>query len=151
RGAAPPRARRGPARAARGLRRVGERGPRLRVGALQGLHARRLAQGDLALIHTLLDRLSPGTRAVLLWLLRLGVGGVFLITGALKITDPADFALQIHNYQLFPQLAPWLAATLPAVEIFAGAAVVAGPRVWVRAGALASGGLMTVFTIAVLS
>jgi hypothetical protein len=37
------------------------------------------------------------------------------------------------------------------VEIAAGAAVVAGPRVWVRAGALASGGLMTVFTIAVLS
>jgi hypothetical protein len=84
-----------------------------------------------------------------LWLLRVALGGLFVFTGAIKIADPAEFAAEIHNYQLFPALAPWLAAALPAVEIAVGAAILAAPRPWLRAGALASCALMIVFTIAV--
>jgi putative oxidoreductase len=88
---------------------------------------------------------------VLLWALRLGLGALFVVTGALKLGDPNAFAVEIHNYQLFPALAPLLAATLPVIEIVVGAALVAGPRPWLRAGALASAALMLVFTVAVAS
>ncbi len=90
-------------------------------------------------------------KTALLWLLRLGLGGMFLAAGALKFLDPTSFALEIHNYQLFPELAPLLAATLPTAEITLGLALVAGPRPWLRAGALASTLLMLVFTVAVAS
>jgi uncharacterized membrane protein YphA (DoxX/SURF4 family) len=86
---------------------------------------------------------------VALWALRLALGGLFLYTGAIKLADPAAFALEIHNYQLFPALAPWLAATLPAVELAIGAAIVAGTRPWLRAGGVACAGMMVVFTAAV--
>lgn len=89
--------------------------------------------------------------AAFFWALRLGIGGLFVITGALKIADPAAFAIEIHNYQLMTWLAPWMAATLPAIEIVLGAALIAGPRAWARASALATGALMAAFTIAVAS
>jgi putative oxidoreductase len=57
--------------------------------------------------------------------------------------------VEIHNYQLFPALAPVLAATLPAVELAIGAALLGGSRSWVRAGALASAALLVIFTVAV--
>ena len=87
--------------------------------------------------------------AVVLWALRLALGALFVFTGAVKVADPSAFAIEIHNYQLFPVLAPMLAATLPAVELAIGAALLAGPRPWVRAGALASAALLAVFTVAV--
>jgi uncharacterized membrane protein YphA (DoxX/SURF4 family) len=83
------------------------------------------------------------------WALRLAVGVLFVVTGALKLKDPTAFATEIHNYQLFPGLAPYLAATLPTIEVVLGAALIAGPRAWVRAGALGTGALMIVFTVAV--
>jgi uncharacterized membrane protein YphA (DoxX/SURF4 family) len=90
-------------------------------------------------------------KTALLWTLRLGLGGLFVYTGAIKLADPHAFALEIHNYQLFPVLAPVLAAALPAVEIAVGAALLAGPRRWLRAGALAAAAMMVVFTVAVSS
>jgi putative oxidoreductase len=92
---------------------------------------------------------SPPLRRALSWALRLGLGGLFVYTGAIKLADPLAFALEIHNYQLFPSLSPLLAASLPAVELAVGAALLAGPRPWLRAGALASAALMVVFTVAV--
>lgn len=90
-------------------------------------------------------------KTALRWLLRLGLGGMFLAAGALKLLDPASFAIEIHNYQLLPLLAPLLAATLPTVEIALGLALIAGSRPWLRAGALASTLLMLIFTVAVAS
>ena len=91
-----------------------------------------------------------GTPArVLFWALRIALGVLFLLTGALKMADPSAFAVEIHNYQLFPSLAPALAATLPTIELALGAALLAGPRPWLRAGALATSALLVVFTIAV--
>lgn len=83
------------------------------------------------------------------WILRIAIGALFVVTGALKVRDPAAFAVEIHNYQLFPSLAPWLAASLPAVEVVVGAAIVFGNRVWARAGALAASALLAIFTVAV--
>jgi hypothetical protein len=74
---------------------------------------------------------------------------MFIAAGALKFRDPTSFALEIHNYQLFPDLAPWLAATLPSVELVLGLALIAAPRPWLRAGALASTLILLVFTVAV--
>ncbi|HEU4410412.1 MAG TPA: MauE/DoxX family redox-associated membrane protein [Polyangiaceae bacterium] len=82
---------------------------------------------------------------------RLGLGALFLVAGALKLRDPYAFALEIANYQLFPALAPWLAAALPATEIVVGVALVAGPRPWARAGALAAALLLGAFTVAATS
>jgi uncharacterized membrane protein YphA (DoxX/SURF4 family) len=90
-------------------------------------------------------------KVALYWALRIGVGALFVLTGVLKLQDPTAFATEIHNYQLFPMLAPIMAATLPAIEVVLGLALVAGPRDWARGSALATGGLMLVFTVAVTS
>ena len=94
-------------------------------------------------------RRPSSLRPLLFWALRLGLGGLFVYTGVIKLADPTAFALEIHNYQLFPALAPVIAGSLPAVELAIGAALLAGPRPWLRAGALACAALMVVFTVAV--
>jgi len=66
--------------------------------------------------------------------LRLAVGGVLVVAGALKLRAPGELATQIANYQLLSAAAPYLAAVLPAVEVVVGLAVLAAPRSW-RAGA----------------
>ena len=85
------------------------------------------------------------------WALRLLLGGVFLLSGVMKIRDPGAFAIEVANYQLAPQLAPWLAATLPAIELLSGALLVIGTRPWVRAAALLSSAMLLVFSVAVTS
>lgn len=90
-------------------------------------------------------------KAIAYLLLRLGLGAIFLVAGALKLRDPYAFALEISNYQLFPALSPWLAAALPSTEIVVGVALVAGPRPWVRAGALAAALMLGAFTVAATS
>jgi putative oxidoreductase len=81
--------------------------------------------------------------------LRLGLGGLMAWAGLMKLRDPGEFANEIANYHLFPSLAPWLAVTLPAIEIVLGLALCAAPRAWLRAAALATAGLLAVFTVAV--
>jgi uncharacterized membrane protein YphA (DoxX/SURF4 family) len=95
------------------------------------------------------DAMTGRGTTVAAWALRIGLGGLFVGTGALKLADPSAFALEIHNYQLLPALAPVLAAALPAVEIVVGLAMLAGTRPWARAGAVACAALMVVFTVAV--
>jgi uncharacterized membrane protein YphA (DoxX/SURF4 family) len=94
---------------------------------------------------------AAGVRRTLLWGLRLCLGGLFVYTGVVKLADPTAFAVEIHNYQLFPALAPILAGSLPAIELAVGGALVLGPRPWLRAGALSCVALMVVFTAAVTS
>ena len=90
-------------------------------------------------------------RAALAWVLRLGVGGVLVVAGALKLRAPAAFATEIANYQLFPAVAPYIAATLPVAELVVGAAVMAAARAWRRAAALVALVLFSTFTVAVAS
>jgi uncharacterized membrane protein YphA (DoxX/SURF4 family) len=83
------------------------------------------------------------------WLtLRLILGGLFIVAGLAKLRDPAAFATEVANYHLFSEAAPLLAATLPAVELVAGLALISGPSRWRRSAALLLSGLMVVFTAA---
>ncbi len=83
------------------------------------------------------------------WALRLALGAVFVVAGALKLADPAAFATEIANYHFFPTVAPLAAATLPATELVVGAALIAAPARWRRAAVLAAIALLVVFTVAV--
>jgi len=79
--------------------------------------------------------------------IRAVLGSLFVLAGILKLRDGGQFAVEIANYQLLPQLAPYLAITLPATEIVAGLALVVPG--WRRAGALVLVGLLLAFTVAV--
>jgi uncharacterized membrane protein YphA (DoxX/SURF4 family) len=81
--------------------------------------------------------------------LRLGLGGLLVVAGALKLRAPVAFATEIANYQLVPAVAPYVAAVLPVVELVIGGALVVAPRAWRRAAALAALGLLATFTVAV--
>jgi uncharacterized membrane protein YphA (DoxX/SURF4 family) len=88
-------------------------------------------------------------RAALVLLARVAVGGLLVVAGALKLRAPGAFATEIANYQLFPAVAPYLAVTLPVVELVLGGALLAAPRDWRRAGALGALALFAAFTVAV--
>ena len=89
--------------------------------------------------------------AALALVLRLGLGGLLVLAGALKLRAPVAFATEIANYQLFPAVAPYLSAILPVVELTIGVALVVGPRPWRRGAALGALGLFVMFTVAVAS
>ncbi|HET6150646.1 MAG TPA: MauE/DoxX family redox-associated membrane protein [Polyangia bacterium] len=90
-------------------------------------------------------------RTALAILLRLGLGGLLLVAGALKLRDPAGFAVEIANYQLLPALAPYLAAALPVTEIVLGLGLASFPRAWRRPAALGVGLLLLIFALSVAS
>jgi uncharacterized membrane protein YphA (DoxX/SURF4 family) len=89
--------------------------------------------------------------AALALVLRLGVGGLLVVAGALKLRAPVAFATEIANYQLVPAVAPYVAAILPVLELVVGGALVVAPRAWRRAAALAALGMLAAFTVAVAS
>src|SRR5438552_1737193 len=76
-------------------------------------------------------------------------GARSLWAGVMKLADPRAFAVEITNYHLLPELAPWLAVALPGAEIGIGIALLLAPRPWMRAAAAASAALLAVFTVAV--
>lgn len=82
---------------------------------------------------------------------RVVLGALFMFAGVAKLGDPAAFALEIANYRMLPaaSIAPWLAVTLPGIEVATGAALLVGPKAWARAAALVITGLLVVFTAAV--
>jgi putative oxidoreductase len=82
-------------------------------------------------------------------LLRLVLGGLLGVAGALKLRAPVAFATEIANYQLLPAVAPYAAAVIPVLEVVVAAALVFAPRAWRRAAALAALTLFAGFTVAV--
>jgi uncharacterized membrane protein YphA (DoxX/SURF4 family) len=85
---------------------------------------------------------------VISFILRLGLGGVFVAAGALKIWDPTAFAADIGNYRLLPHEAiNLLAITLPWIEVAAGLLLILG--IWKRASALTITVLMIIFLAAI--
>lgn len=83
-------------------------------------------------------------------LLRVAVGGLFAYAGAIKLADPAAFAVDIRHYRILPHLpATALALYLPWLEILAGVGVVSGKRS--RGALLVLGSLMIVFMGALIS
>jgi uncharacterized membrane protein YphA (DoxX/SURF4 family) len=89
--------------------------------------------------------------AALALVLRLGLGGLLIVAGVLKLRAPVAFATEIANYQLVPAVAPYVAAVLPVLELVIGGALVVAPRAWRRAAALAALGMLATFTVAVAS
>jgi uncharacterized membrane protein YphA (DoxX/SURF4 family) len=88
-------------------------------------------------------------RGALSVLVRVGLGLLLAVAGALKLRDPSGFATEIANYQLFPGMAPYLAAVLPAVELILGIALIVLPDLWRRAAAAGAVGLFVAFSVAV--
>lgn len=84
------------------------------------------------------------------WILRLLVGGAFVLAGALKIADPAKFALDVGNYRLVPHaLTNLVAIIIPWIEVVAGSFVLAG--VWLRAAALVITSMTVMFLFVIVS
>lgn len=84
---------------------------------------------------------------VILSAVRVVLGALFLYAGAIKIVDPAAFALAVYNYHILPA---WLvnvtAIILPWVEVVAGILLVLG--LWIPGGALIVSAMLLVFTTA---
>ena len=79
---------------------------------------------------------------------RLILGGVLLVAGALKVTDPYGSAPSVRAYQVLPiHLANFLGFVLPFIEIGIGIFLIVG--IWVRLTSLAGAALMLVFVIAI--
>lgn len=77
---------------------------------------------------------------------RVILGAVFIYAGAIKIIDPAGFALAVYNYHILPgRLVNITAIMLPWVEVIAGLSLVLG--LWTPGGALIISGLLLTFTI----
>jgi len=81
---------------------------------------------------------------------RLVLGGVMLVAGALKVTDPETAAQAVRAYELLPSslVAP-VGWGLPFLEIAIGLLLIVG--FGVRAAAVAAGVFMVVFIAAVSS
>jgi uncharacterized membrane protein YphA (DoxX/SURF4 family) len=84
------------------------------------------------------------------WVLRVGLAGVFLTAGILKLQDPAGFAAQVTSYGMFPRLSNFMAMTVPSTELLGAVALVALPPAWRRASALLLTILLVGFTCAIL-
>jgi uncharacterized membrane protein YphA (DoxX/SURF4 family) len=84
----------------------------------------------------------------LTFLFRLILGGVLLVAGALKVTDPYSSATSVRAYQILPvDLANLLGFILPFAEVAIGIFLIVG--IWVRLNAIAGGALMILFIIAI--
>lgn len=83
-------------------------------------------------------------------LVRVGLGVVWIVAGAVKVGDPAQSVAAVRAYQLLPgglaQLVGW---ALPYLEILLGLVLVLG--LFTRWAALLSGLLQTAFVIGLLS
>ncbi len=80
--------------------------------------------------------------------LRLFIGGLFVYAGVIKIFNPTQFAGDVANYRLLPQvLVNFVAITLPWVETLAGILMVMG--ICLPGSTLVITGLMGIFLIAI--
>lgn len=103
------------------------------------------------------SRDTPASRgiswvAVLPWVrtvVRVGLGVVWIIAGAVKVTDPAQSVVAVRAYQLLPEGFSYLVGwTLPYLEILLGLVLISG--LFTRWAALLSGLLQLAFVIGLL-
>ena len=60
-------------------------------------------------------------------ILRLAIGGVFVVAGAMKLWEPALFAKDLANFRLLPDnLVNLVAITVPWIEVLAGGLLIIG-------------------------
>lgn len=90
------------------------------------------------------------TPAMLLFAMRLALGGVLIYSGLSKVHGEWKFAETIANFRLLPAVINQLAAViLPWAEISAGLLLVCG--IWLRASGLIALLMFSAFSIAVIS
>ncbi|MBA4372571.1 MAG: hypothetical protein C0402_06875 [Thermodesulfovibrio sp.] len=78
------------------------------------------------------------------------VGGIFLISGLAKISDPVRFMLTLREFRLFPEIiVPFTALYLPWLEFILGLCVLVG--LMHRTAALMLSCLNGIFTLAIVS
>jgi uncharacterized membrane protein YphA (DoxX/SURF4 family) len=83
-------------------------------------------------------------------LLRVVLGVVLVVAGALKVTNPAESALAVRAFQLLPyDLAGYVGYGLPMLEIIVGLLLVAG--LFTRVAAAVAAGLMVAFLVGIIS
>jgi putative oxidoreductase len=91
-------------------------------------------------------------RATVIWAARLGVAITFVVAAVPKVIELEAFAVDIRNYQAFPE---WslhlLAAIVPMFELVGAVAILSGRERWVRAGAVVLGALTLAFVALVAS
>ena len=76
--------------------------------------------------------------------LRLVLGGVIVVAGAVKVTNPGQSALAVRAYQVLPyDLAGYVGYALPVIEIVVGLLLVLG--LFTRPAAIAGSLLMLAF------
>lgn len=89
------------------------------------------------------------THPVLALILRLYLAGIFIYASLHKINFPAEFADNIAGYLIVPYwLVSPLALFMPWLELVSGLFLLAGVRV--RAASLLIGGMLVMFTVAVI-
>ncbi|MGH3930987.1 MAG: MauE/DoxX family redox-associated membrane protein [Pseudonocardiaceae bacterium] len=82
-------------------------------------------------------------------LARLGLGVVWLVSGALKVVDPAQTWVAVQAYEVLPLgLVGPVAGALPLMELMLGTLLLVGAST--RWAALASVALLAVFTLGVV-
>jgi putative oxidoreductase len=93
---------------------------------------------------------SMTPRAVFEWILRIGLGAVFIYAGGAKVPDIGAFFWDIHHFDLTPvRVSEVMAFLLPWLEIFAGLALIVGRLYF---GAIAICGLLSlIFFVAISS
>lgn len=89
-------------------------------------------------------------RRILLWILRLGLAGVYLFAAIPKIFDSYEFARAIWNFRILPLFViPPLALWLPALEALTALAVLTG--VLYRGGLVILNLLSALFAVGIAS
>jgi len=87
---------------------------------------------------------------VLLFVVRLAIGGMFLWSGLIKIRQPYDFLSSIYNYELVgPKLGMMTAIVLPWLEVLVGICLIGG--IFVSGALLLSAGMGAMFTFTLFS
>ncbi len=90
------------------------------------------------------------TNTILILLIRVFLGGLFVIASLDKISDPAAFVTSILNYKIVgPTLAMVIATILPSLELLCGLSLILG--LYPRASALLITFILVGFTILIIS
>lgn len=97
------------------------------------------------------ERASPlHAAAPFFHLLRIGLGVLFLLSGADKALDPGNFLVAVRSYQILSDpWAPLLALCLPWLELLIGCCLLSQRHF--HAALLLSGCLLVIFLVAILS
>jgi len=97
-----------------------------------------------------IGQIQKGFFTYLIFVVRLGIGCIFLWSSLPKIRQPYDFLSSVYNYELVgPKLGVLVAMTLPWLELLVGVCLVGG--IFVSGALLASIGMSAMFTFVIAS